>query len=278
MKKYSVWVIALLLISISASAQKTTYPFDVKKTGNGKQAIIFIPGFTCSGDVWNETMAKLGDNYTYYTLTMAGFAGVPAQPNANVTNWVQGIARFIKDKKIEKPVIVGHSMGGGFAMAIAAEYPDLVSKIVVVDALPCLKALMNPDFKPVDCTPIIKQITGLNNEQFMQMQKMSVSQLVADTSKRQMIANWSISSDRNTFAQMFCDFTNTDLRQTIAGVKCPVLILLESGFVAYKPAIEDQYKRLKTADLEYATKGLHFIMYDDFDWYFNKLNSFLAAK
>lgn len=271
-------MIALLLIGISASAQNTTYPFNVNKTGGGKQAIIFIPGFTYPGEVWNETIAKLGDNYTFYTLTMAGFAGVPAQPNASVKNWVQGIARFIKDKNIEKPVIVGHSMGGGFAMDIAAEYPDLVSKIVVVDALPCLKALMDPNFKPVDCTPIIKQITDLNDDQFMQMQKMSVAQLVSDTSKRKMITGWSLSSDRNTFARMFCDFTNTDLRQAIAGVKCPALILLESGFVAYKSAIENQYQQLKTADIEYATKGLHFIMYDDFDWYFNKLNSFLTTK
>ena len=74
---------------------------------------------------------------------------------------------------------------------------------------------------------------------------------------------------------MYCDFSNTDLRQNIGNVKCPVLILLESNFANFKPAINDQYKNLKTAQLQYATKGLHFIMYDDFDWYKNQLANFI---
>jgi pimeloyl-ACP methyl ester carboxylesterase len=44
----------------------------------------------------------------------------------------KGIATYIKNNKIEKPVIIGHSMGGGLAMAIAADYPELVGKIVIV--------------------------------------------------------------------------------------------------------------------------------------------------
>jgi pimeloyl-ACP methyl ester carboxylesterase len=41
----------------------------------------------------------------------------------------KGIATYIKNNKIEKPVIIGHSMGGGLAMAIAADYPELVVKL-----------------------------------------------------------------------------------------------------------------------------------------------------
>ena len=37
-------------------------------------------------------------------------------------------------------------MGGGLALALAADYPDLIGKIVVVDALPCLAALSNVSF------------------------------------------------------------------------------------------------------------------------------------
>lgn len=281
MKRNAVWIMIYVLLSTSVFAQKQSYPFEVVKTGSGKQAIIFIPGFACSGDVWNETTAKLDGDFSSYALTMAGFAGAKPQAGASVLNWINGIADFIKDNKIDKPIIVGHSMGGGLAMALAADYPALVAKIVVVDALPCLQALMDPGFKPAennDCSPIVKQFTSLDDDRFLQMQKAAVSQLVADTTKHGMIIGWSMSSDRNTFAQMFCDFTNTDLRQKIAGIKCPSLILLESNFANHKPAIEDQFKQLKNADIEYATKGLHFVMYDDGDWYFNKLSSFLKAS
>ena len=56
------------------------------------------------------------------------------------------------------------------------------------------------------------------------------------------------------------------------------MILLEAYFKNVKPAIEEQYKNLKTANLQYSNKGLHFIMYDDKEWYFSQLNNFISTK
>lgn len=98
----------------------------------------------------------------------------------------------------------------------------------------------------------------------------------ADTLMQKKILDWSIKSDRKTFAEMYCDFTNTDLREKIKTITCPALILLETSFKDLKPAIEEQYQNLKGADLQYADKALHFIMYDDKDWYFAQLNNFLS--
>lgn len=269
-------LVALLLNNVFG--QQSKYPFQVSKTGSGNKAIIFIPGFSCSGDVWNDTKAIYEKNYTCYTLTMAGFAGVPAQAGQSFRAWEKGIAEYIKSNKIERPVIIGHSMGGGLALAIAADYPDLVSKIVVVDALPCLAAMMNPSFKAKennDCSASIAQIGAMTDDQFTQMQWGSMRQLMSDTSKIAQAVQWSLKSDRKTFAEMYCDFTNTDLRAPIAGIKCPALIMLESYFANFKPTIAEQYKNATTAQLVYATKGLHFIMYDDKDWYEQQLATFL---
>jgi pimeloyl-ACP methyl ester carboxylesterase len=282
MKKYIYLIIALLFsaLCLNVFAQTKSYPFEVIKTGKGKQSIIFIPGFASSGDVWNETKAVFEKDFTCYTLTMAGFAGVKPQPNPSFENWKTEIANYIKANKIEKPILVGHSMGGGLALAIAADYPELISKIVVVDALPCLSAMMNPSFKSKennDCLPIVNQMTAMSDTQFYEMQQKTMPRLLEDASKLEMVVNWSVKSDRKTFAQMFCDFSNTDLREKIAAIKCPSLILLESYFVNFKPVIESQYKNLKTANLQYANKGLHFIMYDDTDWYMAQLSNFLKS-
>jgi len=281
MKKY-ILIIALLFsaLCLNVFAQKKQYPFEVSKTGKGKQAIIFIPGFASSGAVWNETKAVFEKDFTCYTLTMAGFAGVKPQPNPSFENWKNEIANFIKNNKIEKPILIGHSMGGGLALAIAADYPDLIGKIVVVDALPCLAALSDPSFKSKennDCSPMVTQMTAMNDTQFYDMQKQMMPRLLEDKAKLEMVVDWSVKSDRVTFAQMYCDFFNIDLRTKIATIKCPSLILLESYFINLKPAIEDQYKNLKTASFQYANKGMHFIMYDDKDWYLGQLNNFLKS-
>ncbi len=270
--------IAFTASTLNVFGQNTNYPFEVKKSGKGTQSIILIPGFACSGEVWNDTKSLYENDYTCYTLTMAGFAGVPPQHKPSFQIWEKGIATFIQQNKVDKPIIIGHSMGGGLAMALAADYPELISKIIVVDALPCLTALMNPSFKTKennDCSEMVAQITSATNEQFYQMQKQTIPQLLADTSKQELVVNWSVKSDRTTFAEMYCDFSNTDLREKIATIKCPALILLESYFVNFKPAINEEFKKMKTANLQYATKGLHFVMYDDKEWYCKQLNDFI---
>jgi pimeloyl-ACP methyl ester carboxylesterase len=281
MKKYIV-IIALLFsaLCVNVFAQTKSYPFEVIKTGKGKQAILFIPGFASSGEVWNETKTAFEKDFTCYTLTMAGFAGAKPHSSPSFENWKAGIATYIKTNKIEKPIVIGHSMGGGLALALAADYPDLIGKIVVVDALPCLAALSNVSFKSKennDCSPMVAQMTAMNETQFYEMQKQAMPRLLQDASKLEMVIDWSVKSDRKTFAQMYCDFFNTDLRERISTVKCPSLVLLASNFINLKPAIEEQYKNLKTANFQYANKGLHFIMYDDKDWYLMQLNNFIKS-
>lgn len=283
MNKYKIAIILLLFIAlcINVFGQNKTYPFEVVKTGNGKQSIVFIPGFASSGDVWNETIPLFEQNFTCYKLTMAGFAGVKPQDNPSFKNWEGKIADYIKDNKIEKPILVGHSMGGGLAMAIAADYSELIDKIVVVDALPFLSALMNPSAAAKqnnDCSAIVKQVTSMPDNQFLQMQQMSIKQLLENTKMQETVINWSVKSDRNTFARMFCDFSNTDLRESIKSIQCPSLILLEANFKNIKEPIEYQFKNLKTAQLEYANSGLHFIMFDDKDWYNAQLTKFISIK
>ena len=277
--------IKLLVLGVLCSgiqnglAQKGENPFSVEISGTGSKSIVFIPGFASSGGVWDDTRVMYEKDFICYTLTMEGFAGVPAQQDPTFKSWEDAIASYIKDSGMNKPIIIGHSMGGGLAMALAADYTDLISKIVVVDGLPCLAALMDPSFKTQeenDCNEMITRITGMSDEQFLASQRNTISSLVADTTKLKTVLKWSMASDRNTFAKMYCDFSNIDLREKIANIQCPALILMESYFANFKPQINDQFKNLKTADIRYADKGLHFIMYDNPEWYKAQLTDFIV--
>ncbi len=129
-------IITLFLAGFNLFGQERTYPFQVETIGKGKQTIIFIPGFASSGKVWEETTAKFEKNFTCYVLTMAGFAGAKPQSNPSFNQWAEQIADFIKKEKINQPIVIGHSMGGGLALNIASKHPKLIKKIIVVDALP----------------------------------------------------------------------------------------------------------------------------------------------
>lgn len=279
--KISIAIILYFIhFSLSTVDSPESYPFTVEISGQGDKAILFIPGFASSGEVWEDTVKQFESNYTCYTFTMAGFAGVAPQSPITFDHWKSEIANYIKNENIEKPILIGHSMGGGLAMAIAADFPELIEKMVIVDALPALMALTNPNFKStdnVDCSDMVKQFQEMSDESFYEMQKSSLPMLMQNTEMHDTVLGWSMASDRETFAKMYCDFSNTDLRPLLSRIECPTLVLLESYFVNFKSAIEAQYQDLKTAQLHYANKGLHFIMYDDVDWYLKELHQFMTA-
>ncbi|RAJ74994.1 pimeloyl-ACP methyl ester carboxylesterase [Chitinophaga dinghuensis] len=280
MKKIFALVLILLMgaLFLNVFAQDKQPSFSVKTSGKGKQAILFIPGFTCSGDVWNETTTHLGNKYTSHVFTMAGYAGSPAQAAPNLDVWIEDIVAYVRKNKLDHPVIIGHSLGGGLAMALASRYPDLFGKIIVVDALPCLGSLWNPSFKSEaqpDCSAMESQIMPLTDSQLYKMQKRTAVQLCADTLAQKSIVKWGATTDKKTYADTYCQFANMDQRESIGQIKIPALVLLEARFVNFKPAIEDQYKQMKTATLKFADKGLHFIMYDDKEWYLNQIDQFL---
>ena len=276
--KKSLLIITLLAAICSGLFAGPDYPFEVKKSGKGQKSLIFIPGYGCSGAVWDETRAQFEKDYTCYVLTMPGFAGVKPEENPDIFRWVSSISAYIRENHISKPVLIGHSLGGTIAQWVASDYPSLVSGIVVVDALPCLSALSNPGFKALpepDCTKFRTGFLSLPPASFEQMQKTAIASMVTDTSRIAVIVDWSMKSDRNTQALIYCQLLNTDLRDTIKAVHCPALILLEPGFKSMKSQITDQYSKLGGANLHYGNNGLHFIMYDDKSWFFQELKTFL---
>lgn len=254
--------------------------FQVSKSGKGTQAILFLPGFACSGEVWRETRSLYEADFLCYTFTMAGFAGAPAQADPRFREWEKALADYIKREQMKKPIVIGHSMGGVMAMALAADYPDLIEKIVVVDALPCLAAMMNPTFKSKqepDCRQLIGQISKLEDSAFEERQKLLARQYIADPNYHQKLIDWSMTSDRHTFAQMYCDFSNVDMRQAISQIKCPSLVLMQPYFSNFSSGMKEQYEALPKVDIRYANKGLHFIMYDDPEWFQSQINTFIKS-
>ena len=121
--------------SAAAPFQPTRFSVQVRGTGPD---VILIPGLTAGRDVW-ETTARAIPGYRYHLIQVAGFAGEPARGNARgavVAPLAEEIARYIVDRRLTRPAIVGHSMGGTVAMTIGARRPELVGKIMVVDMLP----------------------------------------------------------------------------------------------------------------------------------------------
>ncbi len=128
----------------AAPATISTDRFSVTVQGSGPD-VIFVPGLTCARDVWNPTVAALGGRYRVHLIQVAGFAGEPARANAQgpvCAAVAEGIASYITQQNLQKPALVGHSMGGTIGLMIAERHPAALGRLMVVDMFPALAVAM----------------------------------------------------------------------------------------------------------------------------------------
>jgi pimeloyl-ACP methyl ester carboxylesterase len=76
---------------------------------------------------------------------LAVFAGEPRIEAPFLETVRKGLAKYIRKNKLDKPVIVGHSSGGFLALWLAEQEPDLAGPLVIVDTLPFLAGVIQPN-------------------------------------------------------------------------------------------------------------------------------------
>jgi pimeloyl-ACP methyl ester carboxylesterase len=101
----------------------------------GKPVIVMIHGVTDNGLCWTTLTWKLQDDYDVYMVdTRSHGLSDPITPADDGDTLIKDVVEFVKAMGFEKPILMGHSMGGATVIRVGAEYPDLAKAIVVLDA------------------------------------------------------------------------------------------------------------------------------------------------
>ena len=104
------------------------------RTSLGYPPVVFLHGLTDSGAGWNRLAAKLYQSYDVFLPDARGHGySEGPQSGYSLTSLTEDAANLIKTFQLNKPVVIGHSMGGAVTGNLAAEYPDLVRAIVLID-------------------------------------------------------------------------------------------------------------------------------------------------
>jgi N-formylmaleamate deformylase len=283
-------VSTLLLIPAfgAQAAAQTPHPsFDVKVTGRGP-AIVLIPGLLSSGEVWDGAVERYKDRYTLHVLTLAGFGG-PAPVGTPFLSRVRDeVITYIREQKLQQPIIVGHSLGGSLGFWIAATAPELVGGLVAVDGVPFLPGLGNPtataDSARAQAEQIKTMYAALSNAELVAQTRMALARMITSPAHLELAAAWAAKSDAATAGVAVAELSTTDLRETVAAITAPTLLIGASGAApaTMRPgmaaAYEAQVSRVKGARVIMADKARHFIMFDDPAFLFAALDDFLAAR
>lgn len=270
----------LLLISIFKTTAQSS--FEVERTGKG-QAIFLFPGFTCTHEVFEDIKENLVKNYELYAFNFAGFGEVPPIDFPWFTQIKEDIEKYIKDNKIKNPIIIGHSLGGTLGLWLASDSVEF-RKVIVIDALPAMGALMMPDYDSeaiVYDNPYNTQVLEMDEEAFQNMANQSAQYMTQNSEKREQIADWIIKTDRKTYVYGYTDLLKLDLREALGSIKTPVHILAATypyGKEAVEINYRKQYEKLENYSLKFAEGSGHFIMYDQPEWLIDEIQTALKTN
>lgn len=256
-----------------------TAPIVIEIVGKGKP-VLYLPGFTNPGLIWQETLENLNFEHKSYLVSYAGFNGNKAIKMPWYSTIKDALIAYIKENKMYDILIVGHSMGGNLAIDIASELPNRVSKMIIVDSLPCMRDVMMPNVPAESLfydSPYNKRTLKMDDDQFKTMAKMMASNMTYQENKKEKLANWILEADRETYVYGYTDLLKLDLRNKLKNIKCNTLVVGASfpDVKVAKENFEKQYSNLSNKKIVMASKSKHFVMLDQPEWFYKIANEFL---
>jgi pimeloyl-ACP methyl ester carboxylesterase len=106
-----------------------------KKLGEGHPLII-LHGLFGSLDNWMTLAKKWSEKYEVWIVDQRNHGQSPHSDDFDYQLMAEDLKDLIEEHSIEKPIVLGHSMGGKTAMEFAVNNPDSLAKLLVVDIAP----------------------------------------------------------------------------------------------------------------------------------------------
>ena len=183
------------------------------KTGEGKQTVLFLHGWRSQKEVWAQVISKLKIiDGSFCTLDLPGFGSSSLPKNPwTVNDYAKLVADFIFQQQLQDVILVGHSFGGRVGIKLASHFPEIISKLVLIDSAGfvsrsrkqlvynILAAIVSPVFRP----------------RFMQGLRAKIYKIIG--------ASDYVASKE--LRETFLNVINEDLSEDMKKIICPTLIL-----------------------------------------------------
>lgn len=286
----SMLAVASAVLVPASAAEFKSERIAVSTEGEGKD-VILIPGLGSSPRVWRE-LVRAVPGYRYHLVQVSGFAGHARGQNAEgkvAAPVAHEIARYIAAQGLDRPAIIGHSMGGTIGLMVAGRHPNALSRLMVVDMLPFLGAMFGPpgttteSVKPT-ADAFIAQLRTADPAARQARSAATIDSMVDSVAMRPGALDDSLKSDPDVVARAFHELIVTDLRPELDKVAVPttVLYVMAKTPGMTEAAIDGAYKAayapLKGATLKRIPSSAHFIMWDQSEQFQSEVRQFLGQQ
>jgi len=233
-------------------------------------------------------VAALQGEHRVYAITLAGFDGRPAVKGDVLALANRSLLELIASERLEKPVLVGHSIGGTLALMFAEDHSERIAGVVAVDGLPVFPSTEGVPAaqRPALAERIRAQLAAGSQADFeaQQLQYMRRIGVVADD-RATALSKLTSRSDPAATAEYAAAVMALDLRPRLGSIRVPVMevspyyandyaasAITEAAKTAYYGALLTGVAKLEVVSVPGAR---HFVMIDQPEAFMRVLNRFL---
>lgn len=131
---------------------------NVKEYGPASErAVVLLHGYSASVEWWDRVAAAMLDQRVI-AVDLVGHGGSEAPRDATdyqIDGQARAVRRALDALNVRHAVLVGHSMGGNVAIAVAEQDPERVERVVVSDTPAEAAMVETPALAGLACTPVI---------------------------------------------------------------------------------------------------------------------------
>ncbi|HRW05222.1 MAG TPA: alpha/beta hydrolase [Caldilineaceae bacterium] len=249
------------------------------RTGGDKPPLVLAHGFSDDGLCWTPVAKQLETEYDVIMVDARGHGRSDAPDGGyHAQTMATDLAGVITGLGLNKPVVMGHSMGGSTTMALAGFFPDLPGAIIIEDAgAGNIMADKSPE--------ALARLQGWHDRMEMLQRKTHAELIehahtVTPTWAEPELEPWAHAKLRfNMKALDRSDAVPLDWAELLGNIKCPALLLYadpeRGGGVTAERAAEMQAMLPQLQTVHIAGAG-HNIRREQFEAYMDAVQSFLA--
>lgn len=106
-----------------------------ESTGDGPP-LLLLHGLFGSLRNWRSIARALSQTHRVISVDLRNHGSSPWSDSMSYPEMAEDVRHLIKREQLARPAVMGHSMGGKTAMALALLHPDEISRLIVVDIAP----------------------------------------------------------------------------------------------------------------------------------------------
>jgi len=190
-----------------------------------KKTIIFIHGIASTSETFINQIKIFKKNYSIISIDLPGYGKSKKLKDTSISNYAHAVYEFLLSKNINKPILIGHSLGGMIVQEIITKHTNYAKASILVatsskfgsNDLSWQNNFINTRLKPLEEGKSMKDISVK-----------AVTNIIGSNKNHKIItfaSNIMASISKNTYKSAILSLIGFDLRHKLINIAIPTLLI-----------------------------------------------------